>query len=132
MKIDRCPFTADEKNRMIAQAAYYRYEKRGRGDGDSTKDWREAESEIKKQINEFCLPTPRKLGEFIPKAIKKVGRIAWQGIDVSGEELGRKLGNFRAKRVGLANIWSGKGDHLFSHASQNIKSWVNRQHGNGK
>ena len=56
MKIDRCPFTADEKNRMIAQAAYYRYEKRGRGDGD----------------------------------------------------------------------------HLFSHASQNIKSWINRQHGNGK
>ena len=60
MKIDQCPLTAGEKKRMIAEEAYYRYEKRGGTGGDSTGDWLGAEAEIEKHINEFCLSKPRK------------------------------------------------------------------------
>lgn len=158
MKIDHCPFTADERNRMIAKEAYDRYEKRGGSGGDSTTDWLEAESEIRKQINEFCLPKPRKsgfaayqrmhwqirkiladsekkardAGEIIPKTIKKVGKIAREEIGATREKLGHKLGDFRVRRAELVNFWSSKGDYFFSHASQNIKGWIDRHHGNGK
>ena len=90
-KIDGCPFTTDEKNRIIAQKAYYRYEKRGRTDGDSVKDWLEAESEIKKQINEFCQPTPRNFGEFIPENNQK-SRANSQAADRGNRwEIGSKI-----------------------------------------
>lgn len=36
----------EERYRMIAEAAYYRAEKRGFGGGDMAEDWREAEAEI--------------------------------------------------------------------------------------
>jgi hypothetical protein len=158
MKIDQCPLTADEKRRMIAEAAYYCYEKRGRTGGDSTEDWLEAEAEIEKHINEFCAAKPRKpgfaayqkmhweprkiftnsgqkardAGESIPKTIKKAGKIARQELSATGEKLGHKLADFRVKRSELANIWSGKGACLLHQASQTIKGWINRQHGNGK
>jgi hypothetical protein len=104
MKIDRCPLTVDEKRRLIAEEAYYRYKKRGGTGGDSTEDWLEAEAEIEKHLNEFCLANPRKPGF---------------------------AGNQRLQSE-LANFWSGRGAYFIHHASQNIKSWINRQHGNGK
>ncbi|WMJ10127.1 DUF2934 domain-containing protein [Nitrosomonas sp. sh817] len=36
----------EERYRMIAEAAYYRAEKRGFAGGDTAEDWREAEAEI--------------------------------------------------------------------------------------
>jgi hypothetical protein len=44
--------TPEEQHEMIAQAAYYRAEKRGFGDGDPLADWLEAETEIDKQLTE--------------------------------------------------------------------------------
>jgi hypothetical protein len=54
MKLHQCPLTDDEKNRMIAQAAYYRYEKRGRTNGDSVEDWLTAEAEVEKHLRDSC------------------------------------------------------------------------------
>jgi hypothetical protein len=60
MKLNQCPLTADEKRRMIAEEAYYRYEKRGGTGGGSNEDWFKAEAEIEKHINEFCPGKHRK------------------------------------------------------------------------
>lgn len=43
---DESGLSADERNHWIAQAAYYRAEKRGFRGGDPVKDWLEAEKEI--------------------------------------------------------------------------------------
>ena len=40
------PVSADERLRMIAEAAYFRAERRGFQEGDPTRDWLEAEEEI--------------------------------------------------------------------------------------
>jgi hypothetical protein len=42
----------DEKHRMIAEAAYYRAEKRGFAGGDPVEDWLAAEAEVE-QVTEF-------------------------------------------------------------------------------
>lgn len=39
-------FSAEERQRMIAEAAYYRAEQRGFNDGDPVADWLQAEQEI--------------------------------------------------------------------------------------
>lgn len=62
MKLHQCPRTADEKNRMVAQAAYYRYEKRGVTGGDPVDDWLAAEAEFEKYLKDFCQPQPQKQG----------------------------------------------------------------------
>lgn len=59
MELHQCPLTADEKNRMIAQAAYYRYEKRGRTGGYSVEDWLAAEEEVEKHLRDSCQPKPQ-------------------------------------------------------------------------
>ncbi len=40
------PVTAEERHRMIAEAAYYIAERRGFQGGDPEQDWREAEAQI--------------------------------------------------------------------------------------
>ena len=40
------PYSADQKRRMIAEAAYYRAEKRGFANSDPVQDWLAAEAEI--------------------------------------------------------------------------------------
>jgi hypothetical protein len=42
--------TPDERHRMIAEAAYYRAEKRGFAGGDPMQDWLEAEAQIENEI----------------------------------------------------------------------------------
>jgi di/tripeptidase len=42
----------DERHRMIAEAAYYRAERRGFKDGDAFRDWCEAEAEVDAQLRE--------------------------------------------------------------------------------
>ena len=38
--------TTPDRERRIAEAAYYRYERRNGGDGDPIQDWLEAEAEV--------------------------------------------------------------------------------------
>jgi len=59
MKLHQCPLTADEKDRMIAQAAYYRYEQRSGTGGDSVEDWLAAEAEVEKHLKDSCQPKPQ-------------------------------------------------------------------------
>lgn len=42
----RRPVSAAERARMIAEAAYFRAQRRGFGNGDPVRDWAEAEAEI--------------------------------------------------------------------------------------
>ena len=42
--------TAQERERMIATAAYYRAERRGFAPGQEVDDWIEAETEIERQL----------------------------------------------------------------------------------
>lgn len=44
--------TAQERERMIAAAAYYRAECRGFAPGRELEDWLEAEAEIDRQLND--------------------------------------------------------------------------------
>ncbi len=44
--------TAEQRYRMIAEAAYYRAEKRGFTGGDPAQDWAEAEAYIEKMLRE--------------------------------------------------------------------------------
>jgi hypothetical protein len=40
------PVSAEERARMIAEAAYFRAQRRGFRNGDTVRDWAEAEAEI--------------------------------------------------------------------------------------
>jgi len=46
----RDPASAEERQRMIATAAYLRAERRGFAPGHETEDWLEAEAEIDRQL----------------------------------------------------------------------------------
>jgi len=54
MIIDRCPLDSDEKRRMIAQNAYFRFAERGFTEIDPMRDWLDAEAEIERAIREQC------------------------------------------------------------------------------
>ena len=43
--------SADDRRRMIAEAAYYRAERRGFANGDPVTDWLAAEAEIEGRLN---------------------------------------------------------------------------------
>jgi hypothetical protein len=47
---------------MIAQAAYDRYEKRGRAGGDPDEDWLVAEAEVEKHLRDSCQTKPQTQG----------------------------------------------------------------------
>jgi hypothetical protein len=53
MEVQKCPLTHEEKNTMIAEAAYLRSEKRGHA-GDPVEDWLAAESDLEDALAEFC------------------------------------------------------------------------------
>jgi hypothetical protein len=53
MKLDQCPLTSNEKQRMIAKAAYFRYLNRDH-EYDPVEDWLAAEEEVEKSVNNFC------------------------------------------------------------------------------
>jgi len=42
----RRPVSAEERARMVAEAAYFRAQRRGFRNGDPVRDWAEAEAEI--------------------------------------------------------------------------------------
>lgn len=49
---DKSSSTAGQRDCMIAEAAYFRAEKRGFAEGDLVQDWLEAEREIDCMLNE--------------------------------------------------------------------------------
>jgi len=53
----RIPVTAEERQRMIAEAAYFRAERRGFVGGDPVQDWLEAEAEIDRMLAAGKMPT---------------------------------------------------------------------------
>ncbi|MGB5422924.1 MAG: DUF2934 domain-containing protein [Desulfobacterales bacterium] len=54
MKLDQCPVTSDEKQRMVAEAAYFRFENRNFTGGDPVEDWVTAEADIENSLKVFC------------------------------------------------------------------------------
>ena len=60
MKLDQCPLTNDEKQRMVAEAAYFRFANRNFTSGDSVKDGVTAEAAIENSLNVFCGVKPQR------------------------------------------------------------------------
>ena len=61
MKLDQCPVTSDEKQRMVAEAAYCRFANRDFTGGDPVEDWVTAEADIENSLKVFCnVKTQRK------------------------------------------------------------------------
>ncbi len=54
MKTDPCRISQDEKQRMIANAAYFRAVRMGLGHTDPVADWLAAEAEIENAIKTGC------------------------------------------------------------------------------
>lgn len=75
--------SAEERRRMIAEAAYFRAERRGFKDGDAVRDWCEAEAEIEAYIKES---EGRQLRDAIEEGVASAGK----ALDV----LRRKLARF--------------------------------------
>jgi Protein of unknown function (DUF2934) len=127
MVIDRCPLTVDEKEDLIAKEAYYRYEKRGFTEADSTADWLEAEAEIERQLNELCWSQPQKPESTADRAMRLNLRGALQDLDKKAENTIREsFGRISEKAKPLEPA------RLFSRVSGIIKAWVNRQRGHRK
>jgi hypothetical protein len=63
MNTDPCRISADAKQRMIANAAYFRAVRRGLGHTDPVQDWLAAEAEVEQSLQNECrrsLPFARK------------------------------------------------------------------------
>jgi hypothetical protein len=54
MKTDPCYISQDEKQRMIANAAYFRAVRGGLGHTDPVEDWLAAEAQIEKTLQTDC------------------------------------------------------------------------------
>jgi hypothetical protein len=70
MKREHCPVSRDEKQRMIATAAYYRFVKKGGSKSDPLADWLAAEVEIEKALQTDCR---RKFPFFIKSRSQRTG-----------------------------------------------------------
>ncbi|MGA9538070.1 MAG: DUF2934 domain-containing protein [Desulfobacterales bacterium] len=60
MKLDQCPVTSDEKQRMVAEAAYLRFANRNFTGGDPVEDWVTAEADIENSLKVFCSVKPQR------------------------------------------------------------------------
>lgn len=54
MRTDPCRISHGEKQRMIANAAYFRAIQKGFGNTDPVEDWLAAEAEIEKSLQNDC------------------------------------------------------------------------------
>jgi hypothetical protein len=63
--------TAGQRRRMIAEAAYFKAERRGFNGGDAVRDWYEAEAEIDAQLRST---EDGQLVERIEEALKSAGK----------------------------------------------------------
>jgi hypothetical protein len=60
MNLDQCPVTSDEKQRMVAEAAYFRFANRNFTGGDPVADWVTAEADIENSLKVFCSVKPQR------------------------------------------------------------------------
>jgi hypothetical protein len=60
MNLDQCPVTSDEKQRMVAEAAYFRFANRNFTGGDPVEDWVTAEADIENSLKVFCSVKPQR------------------------------------------------------------------------
>ena len=69
--------TSDQRQRMIAEAAYFRAERRGFNGGDAVRDWCEAEAEIDARMRHAqCLQRVEEALEAASKRLASVRRKA--------------------------------------------------------
>jgi predicted nucleic acid-binding Zn-ribbon protein len=68
--------TNDQRRQMIAEAAYFRAQRRGFAGGDAVRDWCEAEAEVEARLRqmEYARYAAR-LEEALEKASKKVASV---------------------------------------------------------
>jgi hypothetical protein len=60
MKLNQCLVTSDEKKRMVAEAAYFRFANRNFSRGDPVEDWVMAEADIENSLKIFCSVKPQR------------------------------------------------------------------------
>jgi Protein of unknown function (DUF2934) len=65
MELDQCPLTSDERQRMIAKAAYFRSLDRSQ-QSHPVEDWLAAEKEVEESIQDYCnmRPTQKKMADY--------------------------------------------------------------------
>lgn len=107
--------TSDQKHRMIAEAAYFRAEKRGFAGGDPVDDWFTAEVEIEESLKAFRRAEPQnqelaayeRMRQEMKKRLANIhdtvnADIIKQAFDRAGREI-RELGEFLPETVDKAS-----------------------------
>jgi hypothetical protein len=107
---------------MIAQAAYYRHEKRGGKGGDSVEDWLAAEAEIEKDLMDSCQSKPQNQEHAAYQRIRSEIR---RFLAASEEKI-----NPDALRSSFDRI--AKRLQFLQEASKNFKNWMIRQRGKAR
>jgi hypothetical protein len=75
---------SDRRRQMIAEAAYFRAERRGFNDGDAMRDWCEAEAEIDARLREIDhAESAARIEETLELARKKLAAVRRQAAGLS-------------------------------------------------
>ncbi len=123
--------TADQRQRMIAEAAYYRAEGRGFAEGDPFLDWLDAEREIDALLNvpkaeswvkhlESQLSIGRDRLATLRQGITSKGKAARAELKKDLEKLDEKLDSFETKLKELRD----RGEKVTHRARQQAdKAW---------
>jgi predicted nucleic acid-binding Zn-ribbon protein len=78
--------TSDERQQMIAEAAYFRAERRGFAGGDSVRDWCEAEAEIDARLRQIQhAEYAAKIEEALETASKKLAAVRRKAAGLSAD-----------------------------------------------
>ena len=124
-------FSAEQREQMIAEAAYYRAEGRGFADGDPFLDWLDAEREIDALLNvpkaeswlkhlESQLSTGRERLTTLKQGITSKGKTARAELKRDLEKLDEKLDSFESKLRELRD----RGEKVTQRARQQAeKAW---------
>ncbi len=124
-------FSAEQREQMIAEAAYYRAEGRGFADGDPFLDWLDAEREIDALLNvpkaeswlkhlESQLSSGRERLTTLRQGIASKGKTARAGLKKDIEKLDEKLDSFESKLRELRD----RGEKVTQRARQQAeKAW---------
>lgn len=124
-------FSTEQREQMIAEAAYYRAEGRGFADGDPFLDWLDAEREIDALLNvpkadswlkqlESQLSTGRERLTTIKQRISNKGKTARAELKKDLEKLDEKLDSFESKLRELRD----RGEKVTQRARQQAeKAW---------
>ena len=123
--------TAEQRQQMISESAYYRAEGRGFADGDAFLDWLDAEREIDALLNmpkaegwlkqlESQLSTGRDRLRTLKQGITSKGKSARAELKKDLEKLDEKLDSFETKLKELRD----RGEKVTQRARQQAeKAW---------